>query len=211
MIPAALRSSPLRGARVRRLPTVRCLRSKIPAGRERPPTQRRIAALAPRSACTTRRCSRRLGRDRPHRRVQFPIVSSTLESDALCGRRLAREPGPGGVRLRAQDYPRTAPCSIPVASGSTSRRTTSPSTGRSWRAWARRLARGSTSSWSCPTPSSSSSRCAASTRVKNAALRELSLEAARRGREVGRCTSSRRAPELNEMADRLVNEALDAF
>lgn len=47
-------------------------------------------------------------------------------------------------------------------------------------------------------------------RVKNAALRELSLAAARLGREIGavRYTAVRR--EDNELADRLVNEALDA-
>lgn len=47
-------------------------------------------------------------------------------------------------------------------------------------------------------------------RVKNAALRELSLAAARLGREIGtvRYTAVRR--EANELADRLVNEALDA-
>jgi len=47
-------------------------------------------------------------------------------------------------------------------------------------------------------------------RVKNAALRELSLAAARLGREIGtvRYTAVRR--EHNELADRLVNETLDA-
>jgi ribonuclease H / adenosylcobalamin/alpha-ribazole phosphatase len=47
-------------------------------------------------------------------------------------------------------------------------------------------------------------------RVKNAALRELSLEAARLARTIGdvRYTAVRR--EHNEFADRLVNEALDA-
>ena len=47
-------------------------------------------------------------------------------------------------------------------------------------------------------------------RVKNAALRELSLEAARLARLIGdvRYTAVRR--EQNELADRLVNEALDA-
>ena len=47
-------------------------------------------------------------------------------------------------------------------------------------------------------------------RVKNAALRELSLAAARLGREIGtvRYTAVRR--EENTLADRLVNEALDA-
>lgn len=46
-------------------------------------------------------------------------------------------------------------------------------------------------------------------RVKNAALRDLSLEAARLGRELldVRYTAVRR--EQNELADRLVNEALD--
>jgi probable phosphoglycerate mutase len=46
-------------------------------------------------------------------------------------------------------------------------------------------------------------------RVKNAALRELSVEAARLARRVGsvRYTAVRR--EHNEFADRLVNEALD--
>jgi ribonuclease HI len=47
-------------------------------------------------------------------------------------------------------------------------------------------------------------------RVKNAALRDLSLAAARLARELGavRYTAVRR--EHNELADRLVNEALDA-
>jgi ribonuclease HI len=47
-------------------------------------------------------------------------------------------------------------------------------------------------------------------RVKNEALRELSVEAARLGRQIGdvRYTAVRR--EHNELADRLVNEALDA-
>jgi ribonuclease H / adenosylcobalamin/alpha-ribazole phosphatase len=46
-------------------------------------------------------------------------------------------------------------------------------------------------------------------RVKNEALRELSLEAARLARAIGtvRYTAVRR--ELNKLADRLVNEALD--
>jgi ribonuclease HI len=46
-------------------------------------------------------------------------------------------------------------------------------------------------------------------RVKNAALRELSLEAARRAREIGRVTYRAVRRESNELADRLVNEALD--
>ena len=47
-------------------------------------------------------------------------------------------------------------------------------------------------------------------RVKNEALRELSLQAARLARRLGevRYTAVRR--EHNELADRLVNEALDA-
>jgi ribonuclease HI len=47
-------------------------------------------------------------------------------------------------------------------------------------------------------------------RVKNVALRELSVAAARVAREIGdvRYTAVRR--EHNELADRLVNEALDA-
>jgi probable phosphoglycerate mutase len=47
-------------------------------------------------------------------------------------------------------------------------------------------------------------------KVKNEALRELSLRAARLARELGsvRYTAIRR--EHNELADRLVNEALDA-
>ena len=47
-------------------------------------------------------------------------------------------------------------------------------------------------------------------RVRNAALRELSVAAARLAREIGdvRYTAVRR--EHNELADRLVNEALDA-
>jgi probable phosphoglycerate mutase len=47
-------------------------------------------------------------------------------------------------------------------------------------------------------------------RVKNAALRELSLAAARLGREIGRVRYTAVRREHNELADRLVNEALDA-
>jgi ribonuclease HI len=46
-------------------------------------------------------------------------------------------------------------------------------------------------------------------KVKNAALRELSLEAARLAREIGRVTYTSVRREENELADRLVNEALD--
>ena len=47
-------------------------------------------------------------------------------------------------------------------------------------------------------------------KVKNAALRELSLEAARLARELGSITYTAVRREHNELADRLVNEALDA-
>ena len=47
-------------------------------------------------------------------------------------------------------------------------------------------------------------------RVKNAALRDLSLQAARLGREIGRVRYTAVRREENELADRLVNEALDA-
>jgi ribonuclease HI len=47
-------------------------------------------------------------------------------------------------------------------------------------------------------------------RVKNAALRELSVEAARLASRVGRVTYTAVRREQNELADRLVNEALDA-
>ena len=47
-------------------------------------------------------------------------------------------------------------------------------------------------------------------RVKNEALRELSLEAARLARQVGRVRYTAIRREQNELADRLVNEALDA-
>ncbi len=47
-------------------------------------------------------------------------------------------------------------------------------------------------------------------RVKNAALRELSLEAARLARRFDRVTYRAVRREHNELADRLVNEALDA-
>jgi probable phosphoglycerate mutase len=46
-------------------------------------------------------------------------------------------------------------------------------------------------------------------KVKNAALRELSLEAARIAREVGAVRYRAVRREQNELADRLVNEALD--
>jgi len=46
-------------------------------------------------------------------------------------------------------------------------------------------------------------------KVKNAALRELSVEAARLAREIGKVTYSAVRREHNELADRLVNEALD--
>jgi ribonuclease HI len=47
-------------------------------------------------------------------------------------------------------------------------------------------------------------------RVKNAALRELSAEAAGLARRLGRVTYTAVRREHNELADRLVNEALDA-
>ena len=47
-------------------------------------------------------------------------------------------------------------------------------------------------------------------RVKNEALRELSLRAARLGREIGSVSYTAVRREHNELADRLVNEALDA-
>ena len=47
-------------------------------------------------------------------------------------------------------------------------------------------------------------------RVKNEALRELSLEAARLARQIGTVTYRAVRREHNELADRLVNEALDA-
>jgi ribonuclease HI len=47
-------------------------------------------------------------------------------------------------------------------------------------------------------------------RVKNAALRELSLEAARLGRSLASVTYTAVRREHNELADRLVNQALDA-
>ena len=47
-------------------------------------------------------------------------------------------------------------------------------------------------------------------RVKNEALRELSLQAARLARQIGNVTYRAVRREHNELADRLVNEALDA-
>ncbi len=47
-------------------------------------------------------------------------------------------------------------------------------------------------------------------RVKNEALRELSLEAAQLARRIGRVTYTAVRRERNELADRLVNEALDS-
>ena len=47
-------------------------------------------------------------------------------------------------------------------------------------------------------------------RVKNEALRELSIEAARLARRIGKVSYTAVRREHNELADRLVNEALDA-
>jgi ribonuclease HI len=47
-------------------------------------------------------------------------------------------------------------------------------------------------------------------RIKNAALRELSIEAAGLSRRIGRVSYTAVRREQNELADRLVNEALDA-
>jgi len=46
--------------------------------------------------------------------------------------------------------------------------------------------------------------------VKNEALRELSVEAARLARTIGKVRYTAVRREHNELADRLVNEALDA-
>ena len=47
-------------------------------------------------------------------------------------------------------------------------------------------------------------------RVKNEALRELSIQAAQLAREIGNVSYTAVRREHNELADRLVNEALDA-
>ncbi len=47
-------------------------------------------------------------------------------------------------------------------------------------------------------------------RVKNEALRDLSIQASRLARQVGVVTYTHVRRESNELADRLVNEALDA-
>ena len=47
-------------------------------------------------------------------------------------------------------------------------------------------------------------------RIKNAALQELSLRASRLARQLRRVTYAAVRREHNELADRLVNEALDA-
>jgi ribonuclease HI len=47
-------------------------------------------------------------------------------------------------------------------------------------------------------------------KVKNEALRALSIQAARLAREIGTVTYTAVRREHNELADRLVNEALDA-
>ena len=48
-------------------------------------------------------------------------------------------------------------------------------------------------------------------RVKNDALQDLSLQAARLARKLGKVEYRHVAREQNELADRLVNEALDAL
>lgn len=47
-------------------------------------------------------------------------------------------------------------------------------------------------------------------RVKNSALQDLSIQAARLAREIGNVSYTAVRREHNELADRLVNEALDA-
>ena len=47
-------------------------------------------------------------------------------------------------------------------------------------------------------------------RVKNAALQDLSIQASRLAREIGKVSYTAVRREHNEVADRLVNEALDA-
>ena len=47
-------------------------------------------------------------------------------------------------------------------------------------------------------------------RVKNEALRDLSLEAARLARQIGKVSYTAVRREHNELADKLVNEALDS-
>ena len=47
-------------------------------------------------------------------------------------------------------------------------------------------------------------------RVKNAALQDLSIQASRLAREIGKVSYTAVRREHNELADRLVNEALDS-
>ncbi len=138
------------------------------------------------------------------RRLRAPVKARPLHR-----RRRPRQPRPGRVRLRPRGRGRR-PCSRPRARRSASRRTTSPST----------------AAWSPASRARSSSRCRRSRcartrelmvkqmsgeyRVKNEALRALSLEAGRLARQLGRVPYVHVMREQNELADRLVNEALDA-
>ena len=140
-----------------------------------------------------RRVARRRGRRAPRARIptRSPRTTSTRwstrEGDALHRRRLARESRPRGVRASCS-RPTTAPCSTRAASRSASRRTTSPSTARSSRDSSARSSAGVDELEVVSDSELLVKQMRGEYKVKNAALRELSLEAARLARELGRVT-----------------------
>ena len=93
---------------------------------------------------------------------------------------------------------------------SASRRTTSPSTRRSLNGLRRAAELGVTEVEVVSDSELMVKQMRGEYKIKNAALRELSLEAARLARAVGAVTYTAVRREHNKLADQLVNDALDA-
>ena len=139
-----------------------------------------------------------------------PLPELACEGAALHRRRRARQPR-ARPRSATCSRPRTGRCSPRTARRSASRRTTSPSTARSSPASRRRSSSRVDELEVVSDSELLVKQMRGEYRVKNEALRELSLEAARLARQARprrRYRAVRR--EHNELADRLVNEALDA-
>ena len=136
-------------------------------------------------------------------------ATTSSEGATLHRRRLAREPGAGRLRLRARGRRRDG--ARRARRGDRRRheqRRRVPRAAR--RPRPRRSSAGSTSSRSSPTPSCSSSRCAASTRSRTRRCASSSTRPSRSPRGLSRVRYTAVRREHNELADRLVNEALDS-
>ena len=136
----------------------------------------------------------------------YPLLDR--EGEALHRRRLARQ-SRARRRTASCSRPRTARCSTPEARRSGSRRTTSPNTRRSSPDSSERSRLGVDQLEVVSDSELLVKQMRGEYRVKNRALQDLFLDASRLARKIDRVTYTAVRREHNELADSLVNEALD--